>query len=92
VISAASVAIYLASALVVFDFGSVAVPYDEDNFGNQQVAIGPQPRSWVPRAVHGYDMPGGFDYAPEGWPFIVWKPLCIVFVRAKGYALPAEWR
>lgn len=89
---AAAVGLYLASALVVFDFRSMAVPYDEENFGRRSVAIGPRPRWWVPRAAHDFDLPGGFDYAPDGWPFVVWKPLCLAFIKANGYAPPAEWR
>jgi hypothetical protein len=84
--------LYLVLPLVVFDFTSTAVPYDEDNFGNREVAIGPMPRSWVPKAAHDFDIPGGYGYDPSGWPFVVWKPLCVAFVKAKGYALPAEWR
>ena len=84
--------LYLALSLVVFDFTSIAVPFDGDNFGNQPVALGPKPRWWIPKAAHDFDVPGGFGYAPSGWPFVLWKPLCVVFLRAKGYALPAEWR
>ena len=92
VVFGVSVAVYFLLALVVFDFSSVAVPYDEENFGSQQVAIGPKPRWWVPGAARHLDIPGGFDYEPSGWTFVVWKPLCIAFDRLHGYALPAEWR
>jgi len=85
-------ALYVVLPLVIFDFTSIAVPYDEENFGSQQVAIGPEPRWWVPKAAYDFDVPGGFGYDPSGWPFVVWKPLCVAFVRGKGYALPAEWR
>jgi hypothetical protein len=85
-------ALYVLLPFVLFDFSSVAVPYDEENFGSQQVAIGPKPRWWIPRAARHLDIPGGFDYEPSGWTFVVWKPLCIAFDRAHGYALPAEWR
>jgi hypothetical protein len=84
--------LYVLLPLVVFDFSSIAVPYDEENFGSQQVAIGPRPRSWVPGAARHLDIPGGFDYASSSWTFVVWKPLCVAFDRAHGYALPAEWR
>ncbi len=86
------VAVYGLLPLAIFDFTSVAVPYDEENYGSQEVAIGPRPYWWVPYAAHDFDLPGGYDYSPEGWPFVVWKPLCVAFVKAKGYALPAEWR
>ena len=85
-------AIYLVPALVVFDFTSIAGSNDEDNFDGQPVAIGPKPRWWVPRAAHDYDIPGGFGYAPDGWPFVVWKPVCLLFLKAKGYVPPKEWR
>jgi hypothetical protein len=84
--------LYLLLPFLVFDFSSVAVPYDEENFGSQEVAIGPRPRWWISGAAHNLDIPGGYDYEPGGWPFVVWKPLCIAFVRSKGYALPAAWR
>jgi hypothetical protein len=86
------VGIYILLPLVIFDFSAVATPYDEENFGSQQVAIGPKPWWWVPRAARHLDIPGGFDYDPSGWPFVVWKPLCVAYDKAHGYALPAEWR
>jgi hypothetical protein len=89
---AAVIGLYLLLPLIVFDFTSVAVPFDEENFGSQQVAIGPKPYWWVPKAAHDFDVPGGFGYHSSGWPFVVWKPLCVAFVKAKGYALPGPWR
>lgn len=62
---------YLILPAVVFDFSAVAVPSDEESLGGKPVAIGPRPRWWVPRAASGLDIPGGFDYEPGGWPFMV---------------------
>ena len=87
-----AVGVYLVLPLAVFDFSSIAVPYDEDNHAGSRVAIGPRPRWWVPFAAHQIDLPGGADYSPDGWTFRLWKPICILFCRAKGYELPAEWR
>jgi hypothetical protein len=92
VASGIMVALYVLLPVLIFDFSSVAVPYDEENFGSQQVAIGPRPRWWVPGTARHLDIPGGFDYEPSGWTFVVWKPLCIAFDSAHGYALPAGWR
>jgi len=78
--------------LAVFDFSSIAVPYDEENHAGKKVAIGPRPRWWVPFAARHIDLPGGADYSPDGWTFQIWKPICVMFCRAKGYELPAEWR
>ena len=78
--------------LAVFDSTSSAVPCDEENFGSQKVAIEPKPHWWVPKAAYDFDVPGGFGYDPSGWPSVVWKPLCLAFVKAKGFALPAGWR
>jgi hypothetical protein len=64
IVFAAVIGLYLLLPLVVFDFSSVATPWDEENFGSQQVAM----------------------------TFVVWKPLCIAYDKAHGYALPAEWR
>ncbi len=86
------VALYMLLPFLVFDFTELANPYDEENFGSQQVAIGPKPRWWIPKAARKLDIPGGYSYDPSGWPFVLWKPLCVAFVKSKGYALPAEWR
>src|SRR5688500_16542632 len=86
------ITLYLVLPLIIFDFGSTAVPYDEETFGDKQVAIGPRPYAWVPRAAYDLDIPGGFSYDVSGWPFRVWKPICIAFVKLKGLALPGEWR
>ena len=83
---------YLLLPLAIFDFSSIAVPYDEENHAGRSVAIGPRPRWWVPFAARSIDIPGGADYSPEGWTFRLWKPICVAFCTAKGYALPAEWR
>jgi hypothetical protein len=84
--------LYVVIPLAVFDFTSAARPYDEDYDGVREVAIGPKPYGWVPRAAWKLDIPGGFSYDASGWPFVVWKPLCLVFLTAKGYAPPAAWR
>jgi len=83
---------YIVLPLVIFDFTSVAVPFDEENFGSQAVSIGPRPWWWVPGAAHDFDVPGGFGYDTSGWPFVLWRPLCEVFVLARGDALPSQWR
>jgi hypothetical protein len=89
---AALLGIYALLPLVVFDFASVAVPFDEENHNGREVAIGPRPKSWVPGAAYDFDVPGGFGYAPSGWPFIVWKPVCLIYLNVRGYERPAEWR
>lgn len=83
---------YLVMPLVIFDFTSTAVPWDEETFDGKKVAIGPTPRGWVPGAAHGWDIPGGADYSEDAWPFVLWKPLCVLYCKAKGHALPARWR
>lgn len=83
---------YLLLPLAVFDFTSAARPYDEEYFATREVAIGPKPYWWVPMAAWKLDVPGGFSYDASGWPFVLWKPLCLAFIKAKGYAPPAEWR
>jgi len=84
--------LYLLLPLAVFNFTSVARPYDEEYLGTREVAIGPKPYWWVPKAAWKLDVPGGFSYDASGWPFVVWKPLCLAFLKAKGYAPPAAWR
>ncbi len=89
---AIAVGLYLLLPLLIFDFSSIAVPYDQENHDGKMVVIGPRPRWWVPGAARDLDIPGGFDYDTSGWPFVIWKPLCVFYDRAHGYALPAEWR
>jgi hypothetical protein len=89
---AALLVLYISGPVVVFDFSSTAVPFDEEYHNGKEVAIGPRPRAWVPFAAFEYDAPGGFDYAPDRWPFVVWKPLCLAYLLAHGYERPSEWR
>jgi hypothetical protein len=84
--------VYLILPLAVFDFTSVAVPFDEETHNGRSVGLGPRPYRWVPGASHGLDIPGGFEYSTEEWPFVLWKPLCFGFLKIKGYELPSEWR
>jgi hypothetical protein len=85
-------AVYVVAPLLIFDFSSAAVPFDEDNHDGNSVVIGPRPRAWVPFSTHSMDYPGGADYSPSSWPFQVWKPICIAYSRHGGHELPADWR
>jgi hypothetical protein len=83
---------YLLLPLLIFDFRNSATPYDESTYEGRSVVIGPRPRAWIPFATRSTDYPGGSDYKASGWPFRVWKPLCILYARRGGYELPAAWR
>lgn len=83
----AAILLYLVSFLVVFDLGETAFSWDEDNYGNRQVAIGPRPRAFFDGPTH-----WGTAYDPSQWSFGVYRPLCEVWLRVKGLAPPAEWR
>ena len=85
-------AAYLLLPLAIFDFTEYAWPFDEEHFEGRLVAIGPRPRFLVPGAVRSWDIPGGPDYSQDAWPFRVWKPVCVVYCRARGYELPDSWR
>ncbi len=85
-------AAYLMTAGIVFDFTSSAVPFDEESYRGRTVAIGPKPRAWVPRSASGVDVVGGFRYEPTNWPFVLWKPICIGYLRVMGLELPVAWR
>ncbi len=87
-----AVGVYIFGFVLVFDLSSVATPTDEDNHNGRTVAIGPRPRSWVPWAYSDFDIPGDFGYSADKWPFQVWKPLCLVYLKIRGYERPAEWR
>ena len=84
--------VYLVMALAIFDFTGHASPYDEETFEGRTVAIGPRPRLGMPGATRGWDVSGGFDYSEDAWPFVVWKPVCVGYCRARGFELPASWR
>lgn len=84
--------LYILMPFAVFDISSVATPHDEENYEGRMVVIGPKPWWWVPGAARHWDIPGGFDYDPNSWPFVVWKPFCIAYDKLHGYALPAKWR
>lgn len=84
--------LYLFLPLLIFDFTSLAYSSDEEYHASGPVAIGPRPYWWVPRAAWKLDIPGGFSYNTSGWPFVVWRPLCLVFLKLKGYVPPREWR
>jgi hypothetical protein len=53
---------------------------------------GPRPRLGMPCANPGWDISGDFDHSESAWPFVVWKPVCVVCCRARGFELPASWR
>ncbi len=81
------VLLYVASFLVVFDLAESAVSWDEENYGTHQVAIGPKPRTAFAHPSH-----WNIAYETRQWPFWVYRPLCELWLRAKGYVPPAEWR
>ena len=82
---------YLILPLVIFDITETAVQFDgQEYYHGRLVAIGPRPRYWVPNAMHGFDIPGGPDYTKDSWPFVVWKPICILYCIAKGFAMPGD--
>lgn len=91
-ISIVLLGLYMTLPVVIFDFSSAAVPFDEENHNGRPVAIGPRPRFWVPGAAHDFDVPGGFGYHTSAWPFRVWKPLYLIYLRFYGYERPSEWR
>jgi hypothetical protein len=77
--------IYLLSAAVVFDFTTTAwdfcQEYDEDR---RLVAHGPYPsvRLCRPRS---YDIPGGASWSGTEWAFSVYRPVCVLWLKMKGY-------
>ena len=78
---------YVASFFVVFDLGDTAVSWDEESYLGRQVAIGPHPREVFCRPSH-----WGTCYDTGQWPFRLYRPLCEVWLRLKGFAPPVEWR
>jgi hypothetical protein len=79
---------YLCSSLLVFDFTTDAYPFDVEFVGGKHASLGPAPRIWVPFGCWKYDIPGGPSWTGSEWPFLVYRPICVLFVRAHGYELP----
>ena len=78
---------YLVAFALVFDTSRMAFSWHEDNTeGGQPVAFGPRPR-WI----FCRETPIG-RYDGSEWVFVVFRPLCEIHAKQKGYALPAEWR
>jgi hypothetical protein len=81
------VVLYALAAVIVFDFSQPALPYDEENYQQRSVAIGPRPRRAIcPPTWYGY------YYEGREWPFLVFAPVCRIWQESKGYAPSAEWR
>jgi hypothetical protein len=77
--------LYLLSALVVFDFRSTAADFcQEYDDQRRPVAHGPEPRIILCRP-HLYDFPGGASWDGSEWAFTVYRPICSVWLRLKGY-------
>ena len=53
---------------------------------------GPRPRLGMPGANPGWDISGDFDDSENAWPFKFWKPVGVLYCRARGSELPASWR
>jgi len=83
---------YLLMPLLMFDFTETARPFDEEYCGAREVAIGPRPYMWVPGGFRHLDIPGGPDYDVSCWPFRVWKPVCLAYLKIKGFEKPGQWR
>jgi len=79
--------VYLASFPIVFNLRETAFSWGEENYGNREVAIGPRPRVLFDRPTH-----WGTAYDPGQWSFRVYRPLCQIWLRWKGYAPPVQWR
>jgi hypothetical protein len=79
--------LYFVSFLIIFNVTEAAYSWDEDNYGNRQVAIGPRPREIFDRPTH-------WDTAFETgqWTFRIYRPLCEIWLKVFGFALPCEWR
>jgi hypothetical protein len=86
-LSVALLGAYLCTAIVVFDFGSAALAFDEDSHDGREVAIGPRPRRlFCPPTWEGVRWEG------REWPFVMFAPVCCWWRERHGYAPPANWR
>jgi hypothetical protein len=80
------VLIYLVSALIVFDFTSVAYAEEEDTYNGKEVAYGPRPRAFV--VSPNPNLPG--SYTGKEWPFTVYQPVCWLWRKVRGYERPGQ--
>lgn len=71
---------YLAGGLILFDLSSPAYAFDEETRNGRPVAIGPSPRGVFFRPTR-YNI----HFAGDEWPFAVYRPLCWLWCRARGF-------
>jgi len=76
---------YVLAALIIFDFGQTAYPFDEEQRAGKQVAIGPRPRSWVITPTY-----HNMFYTGREWPFRLFLPVCYMYRAYKGYESPTQ--
>jgi len=79
--------LYLASSVVVFDFGSVACDltgWEYDGKG-RRVFHGPEPRVRICQPAK-YSFPTGAWWNGREWAFQVYKPVCRAWLLLNGYA------
>jgi hypothetical protein len=79
--------LYAGGALLVFDFSQKALPFGEEHYKGRDVAFGPRPRPYfcTPRY-------GNYSFGGDEWALTVYRPVCLWWVKQKGYEVPQEWR
>jgi hypothetical protein len=77
---------YLLMSACVFDYRGASFPPDEDNdsFGNP-VAVGPRLRPWL-------NQKGETSFEGDEWPFQVFHPISLLWLKIHGYVRPIEYR
>jgi len=85
VLALAIVMAYPLAFWMMFDTSTPADKWDVDNSPSGfRVALGPRPRAAIcsPRS------PDGWNFDGSEWPFVVFRPLCIAWLRLHGYVPP----
>ena len=79
--------LYMAAALIVFDFSEAAYSVGEETHNGKKVAFGPRPRFFFCKPSY-----TSISYNGSEWPFRIFRPVCHVWRSYKNYERPAEWR
>ena len=81
--------IYALSAALIFDFKKPAYAFDQEYTPDgRQVAYGPCPRFCVPQ---GPSFLFSASFNGQEWPFAVYRPVCLLWLKIKRLAPPSEW-
>lgn len=81
------IGLYAIFPLILFDWKEPAEPFDEETFAGKPVAFGPRPYWYFCTPSY-----ANWFYDGSEWPFIVYRPICEVWLRLNKMEKPHQWR